>query len=327
MILVTGGAGYIGSHFIKAYLDQNPGVEVAVVDNLSEGHSEALSFSKQIHLIQEDIGHLEGIKAVFQRYPIDAVVHFAASCYVGESQENPSKYFRNNVINSLTLFEAMALSGVRKVVFSSSCASYGNPMKETLDENHPQNPINVYGQTKWMIEQALASYAETLGWSYIALRYFNAAGADESGLLGERHDPETHLIPLVLKAAMGKLPGVKIYGDDYETRDGTCIRDYIHVNDLALAHCQALSRLKTQQGGEAINLGTRYGASVKEIVAMCQEVTGRQIEVKNAPRRDGDPPVLVANAEKAKQLLGWQPQYNLQRILQTAWDWEQNPRY
>lgn len=327
MILVTGGAGYIGSHFIKTYLAQNPGAEVVVVDNLSEGHREALAFSEAIHLCEHNIGDTQQMAGLFQRFPVEAVVHFAASCYVGESQVNPGKYFENNVIQSLRLFQAMEAAGVRRLVFSSTCATYGNPQYHPMDENHPQKPINVYGLTKLMIEQALTAYCQTLGWSAMALRYFNAAGADDSGLIGEHHDPETHLIPLVLKAALGQHPAVEIYGEDYETPDGTCIRDYIHINDLATAHCQALSYLTTHAGMHAVNLGTTHGASVREIIDLCQDITQRDIPVKAAPRRPGDPPALVANADKALTELGWQPQYSLRRILETAWGWSQNPLY
>jgi UDP-glucose-4-epimerase GalE len=204
-------------------------------------------------------------------------------------------------------------------VFSSTCATYGNPRYLPLDEQHPQDPINVYGTTKLMVEKALAGYAQSQGWRYTALRYFNAAGADESGLLRECHEPETHLIPLVLQAAIKMRPAIAVYGQDYDTPDGTCIRDYIHVTDLALAHCQALALLDTQTGGEAINLGTTHGASVMEVIAACQDITGVTIPVTQAPRRPGDPAVLVANADKAKSLLGWEPQYDLHDMIRTAW--------
>jgi UDP-glucose 4-epimerase len=327
MILVTGGAGYIGSHFVKVYLDQHPGSEVVVVDNLSEGHREALAFSDKIHLVPENIGNPEGMKAVFARYAVEAVVHFAASCYVGESQENPTKYFHNNDINTLHLLAAMEAAGVTKLVFSSTCATYGNPVRLPIDETHPQQPINVYGLTKLIIEMALKAYCERLNWRVTALRYFNAAGADDSGLLGEHHDPETHLIPLVLKVAHGERAAAEIYGDDYDTPDGTCIRDYIHVNDLADAHCRALNKLESQTGFEAVNLGTTTGASVKEVIDLCREITGHAIPVNVTPRRPGDPATLVANADKAFSLLGWKTQYDLRRIIETAWAWEQNPQF
>ncbi len=327
MILVTGGAGYIGSHFVKTYLDTHPDESVVVVDNLSEGHRDAVSYSDRIQLIQEDIGDARGMHAVFAQYPIDAVVHFAASCYVGESQVNPTKYFQNNVVQSLHLFKAMDEAGIKRIVFSSTCATYGHPVRLPLDETHPQAPINIYGLTKLMIEQALQGYCSSLGWSAVALRYFNAAGADSSGLLGEAHEPETHLVPLVLQAALGKRPSIDVYGDDYDTPDGTCIRDYIHVTDLAYAHCRALEHLSEQQGFDAINLGTTYGTSVKEIIALCEEVTGHSIPVKVVPRRPGDPARLVANADKALTRLGWQTQISMKTIIETAWQWETNRKY
>jgi UDP-glucose 4-epimerase len=327
MILITGGAGYIGSHFARAYLLQNPGVEVVVVDSLAEGHPEALSSMAGIHFVQENIGNLQAMKALFGDYPIDMVVHFAASCYVGESQKNPSKYFHNNVINTLNLLKAMDDCGVSKMVFSSSCATYGYPVSIPIDENHPQNPVNIYGLTKLMIEQALAGYAKTRGWSYIALRYFNAAGADEGGLLGEHHEPETHLIPLILQAAQDPQKAIHVYGTDYETPDGTCIRDYIHVTDLAMAHMQALQKLESFTGGKALNLGTTHGTSVKTVIDRCREITGCDIAVREAPRRDGDPPLLVAKADEASSFLGWFPQYDLDQIIQTAWQWEQHRKF
>jgi UDP-glucose 4-epimerase len=328
MNLVTGGAGYIGSHFIKRYLDTHPQEEIVAVDNLSTGHIDALSFSPRVHLVEANIADIKSIEAVLKQYQIKNVIHFAASCYVGESQEKPALYFENNCMGTLRLLEAMQNCGVKRMVFSSTCATYGNPdfvspSDPRMDETHPQNPINVYGSTKLMIEQALRAYSLAKGWSFVALRYFNACGADESGLIGERHDPETHLIPLILQAALGKRPDIKVYGNDYPTADGTCIRDYIHVNDLATAHIQALDYLQTHQGGEAFNLGTASGASVLEVIECCKAVTGRNIPVTFTDRRPGDPPVLVANADKAYQKLGWKPAYDLRRTIETAWDWEQ----
>ncbi len=327
MILVTGGAGYIGSHFVNRYLSRYPHKQVLVVDDLAEGHREALPDSNRLIFIQEDIGDYSGMKKILSSHPVDAVVHFAAFCYVGESQVNPSKYFRNNVVNGLSLLHALHESAVRRFVFSSSCAIYGNPKVVPMDELHVREPINVYGLTKHMMEQALVAYAEKSGWSYVALRYFNAAGADDSGRIGESHDPETHLIPLAFQVAQGKRERLEVYGDDYDTPDGTCIRDYIHVNDLANAHCLALEHIQSQGYAGAINLGTTNGASVKEIVDLCKVVSGKEIPVKMSPRRDGDPPRLVANNEKAKAVLGWSPEYNLEKIIRTAWQWEQNRRY
>lgn len=327
MNLVTGGAGYIGSHFIKRYLDTMPGEEVVTVDNLSEGHADALKFSPRIHFERQDIGNTDALVEIFRKYQVETVIHFAASCYVGESQQDPAKYFQNNCIHTLNMFKAMQICNVRQIVFSSTCATYGNPEYMPLDEQHPQKPINVYGSTKLMTEQALRAYSIAQGWSYVALRYFNASGADESGLIGEHHDPETHLIPLVLQTALGKRNAIQIYGNDYETPDGTCIRDYIHVNDLASAHIAAIDYLRKNPGGEAFNLGTTTGSSVLEVINTCREVTGRDIPVEYVERRPGDPPMLVANADKANQLLGWKTEYDLKRTVQSAWQWEQSPRF
>lgn len=327
MYLVTGGAGYIGSHFIKYFLDQNPAAEIVTVDNLSEGHVEAVSYSPRIHWVQEDIANTTAIADILKKYEIQTVIHFAASCYVGESQEKPEKYFENNVVKTLSLLKAMEACSVRQMVFSSTCATYGNPQYLPLDEQHPQAPINVYGSTKLMVEQALRAYSLAKGWSYVALRYFNASGADESGLLGERHEPETHLIPLTLQAALGKRNAIQVFGTDYDTPDGTCIRDYIHVNDLADAHLKAIDYLRQNPGGEAFNLGTTTGASVKEVIQACQDVSGLEIPVVFGPRRPGDPARLVANANKAHDLLGWKPKYDLRRTVETAWQWEQNIRF
>ncbi len=320
MILVTGGAGYIGSHFVKTWLDENQGEDIIVIDNLSEGHESATKISPRIKFCKADIGNTAETKRIFQTHKIEAVVHFAASCYVGESQQNPGKYFQNNVANTIKLLDAMEAANVRKIVFSSTCATYGNPVKIPMDETHPQEPVNIYGLTKLLVEKVLQEYCQTHGWSAMALRYFNAAGADESGLIGESHNPETHLIPLVLETAAGKRPAIEIYGDDYETPDGTCIRDYIHVTDLAIAHCRALKAL-TKPGFNAINLGTTHGASVKEVIEVCRKITGKVIPTKISPRRPGDPPTLVANADKAKRILDWETRYTLDDIIKTAWNW------
>jgi UDP-glucose 4-epimerase len=327
MILVTGGAGYIGSHFSKRYLDTFPGEEIVTVDNLSEGHRLAVSCSPRIHFEMADIGNTEAMVDIFKRHQVRTVIHFAASCYVGESQQQPAKYFQNNCIHTLNMFRAMEVCGIKEIVFSSTCATYGNPVYLPLDEAHPQQPINVYGSTKLMTEQALRAYSLAQDWSYVALRYFNASGADESGLIGEHHEPETHLIPLVLQTAQGQREAIQIYGDDYETRDGTCIRDYIHVNDLANAHIKAIDFLRKHGGGEAFNLGTTTGSSVLEVIQACEQVTGREIKRQVSPRRPGDPPVLVANADKAERLLGWKTEYDLPHIVESAWRWEQSPRF
>jgi UDP-glucose-4-epimerase GalE len=325
MILVTGGAGSVGSHFIHEYI-RTSDAECIVVDNLCEGHIEALP-SKKARLITGSIGDRRAMDEVFEQHKIEAVVHFAASAYVGESQEDPFKYFQNNVVQSIGLFETMERHGVRKLVFSSTCATYGTPQYVPIDEKHPQHPINVYGNTKLIVEKVLHALGETKAWSFAALRYFNAAGAADDGTIGECHNPETHLLPLVLKAAKRELPHLGIHGDDYETPDGTCIRDYIHVTDLATAHIQALQLLQSGPATECINLGTEHGASVKEVIGLASEVTGVDIPVKVNARRSGDPPRLVANAAKAKQMLGWQPKYDLRKIVESAWAWEQSRRF
>jgi UDP-glucose 4-epimerase len=327
MILVTGGAGYIGSQFVRHYSRARPSEEMLVVDSLAEGHVEALDGLSKVHFEKMDIADIDGMKVLLEKHAIDAVVHFAAFCYVGESQTNPDKYFKNNVSGSGHLFAAMKDCGVRKIVFSSSCATYGNPVSIPIKEDHPQQPINVYGQTKYLTEQMLAANAQESDWSVTALRYFNAAGADRSGMFGESHDPETHIIPLALKNACGSGEQLQIFGDDYDTPDGTCVRDYVHVEDLAEAHLLALDKLSQQKGARFLNLGTEYGASVKEIVDVCQEVSGRKIDFKVSPRRSGDPPCLVADASQAARYLGWKPAHDLQSIVRTAWTWECQKRY
>ncbi len=327
MILITGGAGYVGSHFLNRLLNSDTKYDVIVLDNLSEGHREALSYFGKIKFVAADTGDVQALTNVFENNKIDAVVHFAANAYVGESQYKPFKYFNNNVVNSIRLFECMEEHGVKKIVFSSSCATYGRINYNPVDEMHPQKPVNTYGLTKLIIEQILNSLASTSGWSYVALRYFNAAGADEKGLIGESHEPETHLIPRILQAAIGKIDAVEVHGDDYETEDGSCVRDYVHVFDLADAHLAALDLVINKNVAEAVNLGTAVGASVKEVIEKCQAVTGREIPVKMGPRRFGDPPTLVANFEKAHKLLSWQPRHSLDDIINSAWQWEQNRRY
>jgi UDP-glucose-4-epimerase GalE len=330
MILVTGGAGYIGSHFIKHYLEHRASESILVIDSMVEGHVEALKaigFPDRLSWVQADIGDKEATRKVFQTYPIKAVVHFSAFAYVGESSKDPLKYYQNNVAKSLALFESMEEFGVRNIVFSSTCATYGNPVRLPLDESHPQSPINVYGETKLMVETILRDLHRYKGWSCIPLRYFNAAGADPSGVIGESHNPETHLIPLVLQAAKGERSAVSIYGDDYDTPDGTCIRDYIHVNDLAAAHSLALDYIQSHRVFEPVNLGTSHGASVKEVIETCKAVTGRDFQVDVQPRREGDPPVLVADSTKAKTMLGWQPALQLKDSIETAWTWEMNRAY
>jgi UDP-glucose 4-epimerase len=327
MILVTGGAGYIGSHFLKTYLEINREQQVLVVDNLSLGHKEALKFSHNIILEEEDIGNTAAMRKLMLKYPIEAVVHFAGSCYVAESQQNPVKYLQNNLRNSLNLFEVMESCGVRKIIFSSSCAVYGPPKYVPLDEDHPQQPASVYGLTKHMIEQALNVYSKQMGWHYLALRYANVAGADESSTIGESHYPEPHLIPLVLQVANGKGNILDINGDDWDTPDGTCIRDYLHVSDLAQAHIVALEKLRTGSIFGAINIGTGKGYSIKEIIDVCRRITGREIATRILPRREGDPSIYVAGGDLAAKALKWKPHYGLEDIITSAWKWEQSRRY
>ncbi len=317
-VLVVGGAGYIGSHTAKALAQA--GFEPVVFDNLSEGHRYAVRWGA---LIEGDLADAEQIRQALSDYQIDAVIQFAASAYVGESVENPRKYFRNNVTNMLNLLDAMLEADVKHLVFSSTCATYGQPEHIPIDEDHPQSPINPYGETKLIVEKALRWYAQAYNLHYAALRYFNASGADESGTIGEDHDPETHLIPLILQAASGEREKIDIYGTDYPTEDGTAVRDYIHVTDLARAHVKALEYL--QQGGESdvFNLGTGRGYSVREMIESAERVSGHSINAHEAPRRAGDPPRLIADPSKAERVLGWRAEYDLESIMRSAWNWQQ----
>ena len=320
-ILVMGGAGYIGSHTVK-HLAQN-GYRCVVADNLIYGHREAVAVPD---FEKADLLDKASLERVFDKYQIDAVVHFAAFTYVGESVENPQKYYQNNVEGTLNLLEVMLKHNVKKIVFSSTCATYGNPQYMPLDEKHTQNPINAYGRTKFFIEQIFNDYERAYGLKHIALRYFNAAGCSADGEIGESHNPETHLIPLVLKAIKGERDVIKVFGTDYDTPDGTCIRDYIHVEDLALAHRLALEKLDEFSG--CINLGTGIGTSVKEIIEAAEKVTGKKCPVEYGERRAGDPAKLYAANIMAKEVLGWQPKYTkIEDIVATAWRWEQNPRF
>jgi UDP-glucose-4-epimerase GalE len=321
-ILVTGGAGYIGSHAVRLFLAR--GHEVWVYDNLSMGHRQAVPAERLIVGDLEEIPRLEHTLLIHQ---IEAVVHFAAFAYVGESVKDPGKYYKNNLVNTLNLMECLRRCGVSRFVFSSTCATYGVPIKVPITEDEPQRPINPYGCGKLAVEWALADYAAAYGWSYAALRYFNAAGASPDGSIGEDHDPETHLIPLVLQTVLGQRPHIEIYGTDYPTPDGTCIRDYIHVDDLAEAHLLVLEKLKLGDGLR-YNLGIGRGYSVREVIQTAQEVTGKSVSVKEGPRRHGDPPVLVACSDKIQRELGWKPRYNeLRPIMETAWNWHRkHPR-
>lgn len=322
MILVMGGAGYIGSHTVKHLLDNGYGVVVS--DNLIYGHRQAID--PRAEFVHADLLDTVSLQKLFAQRQIESVIHFAAFAYVGESVHEPEKYYYNNVVGTINLLQAMLAHGVKKIVFSSTCATYGEPQYTPIDEKHTQAPINPYGRTKLLIEQIFADYERAYGLQHIALRYFNAAGASADGTLGESHSPETHLIPLVLKAISGERKSISVFGTDYDTPDGTCIRDYIHVEDLALAHRLAVEKLGTYNG--CINLGTGIGTSVKEIITAAEEVSGKKCPVEYAPRRAGDPARLFADNTKAKEVLGWQPKYtNIKDIIQTAWNWELNRRY
>jgi UDP-glucose-4-epimerase GalE len=316
-VLVTGGAGYIGSQTAKALA--SAGHESVVLDNLVTGHREAVKWGP---FIEGDVGDKELLAKIFTEHRIEAVIHFAASLLVGESVKNPQKYFWNNVVNTLSLLDEMKACGVKPIVFSSSAAAYGNPVKVPIPEDHPTNPVNPYGESKLCMERAIRWYGVAYGLRGVALRYFNAAGADLDGELGEEHDPESHLIPLVVQAALGQRPDVEVYGTDYPTPDGTAIRDYIHVVDLADAHLRALEYLADEGESTELNLGTGKGHSVREVVAGVGKVCGGRVPAKDAPRRAGDPAVLVADPSKARQVLGWQPQHSdLDTIIQSAWTW------
>ena len=316
-VLVTGGAGYIGSHACKALAQA--GYTPVVLDNLSRGHRDAVRWGP---LVTGELADRELVTATLRRFDIAAVMHFAALAYVGESMTRPDLYFRNNVVDSLALLEAMREVGLRHFVFSSSCATYGVPESVPIREISAQRPVNPYGESKLMVERLLHWYGAAYGFSYAALRYFNAAGADPEGEIGENHDPETHLVPLVLLAALGRRPQVDIYGTDYPTPDGSAIRDYIHVTDLADAHVRALRHLERGGAGTALNLATGRGYSVREVIAAAERVTGRPVPRHEAPRRPGDPPVLVADATLAREVLDWVPHHSdLDTIIATAWKW------
>jgi UDP-glucose 4-epimerase len=318
-VLLTGGAGYVGSH--AARLLQRSGHEAWCYDNLAYGHRAAAPAGR---LIEGDLSDRGKLAAVFAEKKIDAVMHFAAFAYVGESVTDPAKYYQNNIVGTLSLLDAMREAGVNRIVFSSTCATYGVPDVVPITEAEKQAPINPYGFTKLAIEHALADYARAYGLGYAALRYFNAAGAAEDGSIGEDHDPESHLIPLVLDVALGKRDEATVFGDDYPTPDGTCIRDYIHVDDLATAHLAALERLKP--GSELkLNLGTGAGASVMQVIEACRRATGHPIPAKIVGRRAGDPPALVADASLARKTLGWTPRHvGIEPIVESAWRWHQS---
>jgi len=315
-VLVTGGAGYIGSHAARLLRDH--GHEILVYDNLSTGHRRLV---KGFELIEADLLNQSVLTSALRM--VDAVMHFAANAYVGESVQNPRKYFRNNVEGGLSLLNACLDAKVNKIVFSSTCAVYGEPSTIPIAENSPRQPANPYGVTKLMFEYALESYASAYGLRFAALRYFNAAGADESGEIGELHDPETHLIPLALQVAAGEKQALEIFGTDYPTSDGTCVRDYIHVSDLADAHVLALEYLERQDSSLFVNLGTGAGHSIHQVIETIEKVTGRKVSTRIASRRAGDPPRLVADPRQAQAILGWKATRSLSDIVSTAWKWMQ----
>jgi len=318
-ILVIGGAGYIGSHVNKLLNQLN--FPTVIFDNLSYGHR---SFVRWGNFVQGDLADRDQIRYCFTQFPIGAVMHFGSFTYVGESVTDPAKYYRNNVINTLNLLDVMREFGVKSIIYSSTCAIYGVPQSIPMTEDHPMIPVNPYGWTKLMIEQVLNDYDRAYGIKHINLRYFNAAGADPDADIGEHHDPENHLIPLVLDVAAGRKPDVKIFGTDYETEDGTCIRDYIHVTDLADAHILALDYLRQKGQSDSFNLGNGTGFSVRDVIRTVEKVTGRSIACIETDRRDGDPPVLISSTKKARERLNWQPKITeLENIIQTAWRWHQ----
>lgn len=321
--LVCGGAGYIGSHMVRYLLRQ--GHEVVVYDDLSTGHRESVPAEG---LVIGDIGDGTALGQLFAQHRFDAVMHFCALSLVGESVSKPYLYYTNNVARTLVLLEAMWTAGVDRLVFSSTAAVFGNPQTPLITEEHPTKPINPYGQSKLMVEKILGDAANAYGLRSVALRYFNAAGADPSGEIGEAHSPETHLIPNVLRSLLGQGPELKVFGSDYATRDGTCVRDYVHVNDLASAHLKAVEFMLDHEGAHIFNLGNGEGFSVHEVIAAAERVTGQEVSYDMVARRPGDPPTLVASGERARELLGWQPEFSrLDDILASAWDWHTKPAY
>lgn len=317
-ILIVGGAGYVGSHMVKKLGQQ--GCQVTTLDNLSNGHRDAVTYGE---FVLADLADVKAVESIFSGRKFDAVIHFASFIEVGASMRDPAAYYRNNVVNTLNLLEVMRTHGVGRFIFSSTAAIFGEPEYCPIDEKHLKRPINPYGQSKLMVEQLLQDFDRAYGLKSICLRYFNAAGADPEGQLGERHDPETHLIPLVLQAASGKRPEITVFGRDYDTPDGTCARDYIHVTDLCEAHWLALRSLMNGAGSQSYNLGNGAGFTVQQVIDTARAVTGRDIPIVDGGRRAGDPARLVADSRLAREKLGWIPQYpDLQSIISHAWQWE-----
>jgi UDP-glucose 4-epimerase len=319
-ILITGGAGYIGSHAVRYFLNQNE--EVVVVDNLQSGHKRSVDVE---HFYQIDLRDKEALDKIFKIHNIEGVIHFAANSLVGESMDNPYEYYHNNVYGMMSLLDVMKENNVEKVVFSSTAATYGEPENIPILEEDETNPTNTYGETKLAIEKMMKWFDQGYGIKYVSLRYFNAAGAHENGAIGENHDPETHLIPLILEVPLGKKEQIYIFGNDYPTEDGTCIRDYIHVMDLASAHFLALKYLRQGKSSNIFNLGNGNGYSVKEVIDVARKITEHPIPAVFKERRAGDPAILIASSEKAQNILGWQPQFNtLEKIIMDAWNWHRN---
>jgi UDP-glucose 4-epimerase len=323
-ILICGGAGYIGSHMVNMLTGM--GHQVIVFDNLSTGHKEAVP--RTVQLAQGDLLHPEELETLFARHQFEAVMHFSAKSLVGESVIHPALYYANNVVGTMNLLDVMRSHGVEKFIFSSSAAIFGNPVQERINEDHPQAPINPYGETKLMVEHILRDYHVAYGLNSVSLRYFNAAGADPEGEIGESHQPESHLVPNVLCSLLTGQRELKVFGREYNTPDGTCIRDYIHINDLCDAHLLALSFLEKNAGAHGFNLGNGHGFSVLEIIRSAEQVTGRKIAFTDAPPRAGDPAILVADSARAMRLLAWRPKYTkIDDIIATAWHWHQNQRF
>ena len=325
MILITGGAGYIGSHTALNFLNKD--YEIVIIDNLENGHIETINTLKQIgniHFIKGDLRNLDDIEAIFSNYKIDTVIHFAGFIQVEESVKNPEKYYKNNVLASINLFNTMVQHNVQKIVFSSSAAVYGEPVYTPIDEKHPKKPLNPYGENKSQVEEILKEYDAKYNLKSICLRYFNVAGADSQTRIGEWHEPETHLIPNILKSIFEKDKIFKIFGTDYDTFDGTCIRDYVNVEDLAEAHYLAYLYLKDNNKSDIFNLGTENGSSVKEVFETVEEITEKKINVEIKQRRLGDAAILLANSSRAKEILKWIPKHNLEDSIKTAYLWEKN---
>ena len=318
-ILIVGGAGYIGAHANKILASE--GYDTIVLDNLSYGHIDFVQWGK---FIQGNIADPILLDKIFETYPIEVVMHFSAFAYVGESQRNPAKYYQNNVVGTLDLLDAIVRHNIPYFVFSSTCATFGEPQYLPVDEKHRQLPLSPYGKTKLTVEHILKDYAAAYGIKYAILRYFNAAGADPEGMIGEDHDPETHLIPLVLDVALGKREYIEVFGDDYPTKDGTCIRDYIHVNDLAYAHLLAMEWMMHYNQSNDFNLSNGTSFSVKEIIQVAEKVTGKKIPQRITERRAGDPTKIVGSSQKAAVMLNWEPYYkSIEEIMATAWNWHQ----